>query len=257
MEEKYFIIGIVAMLASLLTFFSGFGLGTLLLPVFAVFFPLDVAIALTAVVHLLNNIFKLVITGRHFNKEIILKFGLIAVAGALAGAWLLESAGDKILLSYSFQGKVYEVMLVKLIIAIVITIFSLTEIIPAFNFEFDKKYLPVGGLFSGFFGGLSGHQGALRSMFLVKCNLTKESFIATGVLIACLIDVSRLSVYATHFSAENLNRNSGILITAILCAFAGAFAGQQLLKKVTIGFLQKAVSVFIILFALALGAGIV
>jgi len=38
---------------------SGFGLGTLLLPVFALFFPLPVAIAATALVHLANNFFKL------------------------------------------------------------------------------------------------------------------------------------------------------------------------------------------------------
>lgn len=251
----YFTIGIVALLASLLTFFSGFGLGTLLMPVFAVFFPLDIAIALTAVVHLLNNVFKLFITGRHFDKEIILKFGLIAIVGSIAGAWLLESVGDKTIMEYSLNGKVYHVMLVKLIIGVLMIWFSLTEIIPKMNFEFDKKYLPVGGLFSGFFGGLSGHQGALRSMFLVKCNLTKEGFIATGVFIACMIDISRLSVYSTHFKSSTLNENSGIILTAVLCAFTGAFAGQRLLKKVTVGILQKLVSVFIILFAVALAAG--
>jgi len=253
----YLVIGVTALFASLLTFFSGFGLGTLLMPVFAVFFPLDIAIALTAVVHLLNNIFKLFLIGKHFNKEIILKFGLIAVAGAVAGAWLLESVGDKTITQYSINETVFEVMLVKLIIAVLMIWFSLTEIIPAMNFEFDKKYLPVGGLFSGFFGGLSGHQGALRSMFLMKCNLTKESFIATGVFIACMIDVSRISVYATHFSLDSMNGNSGIIITAIICAFIGAYAGQKLLKKITIGLLQKAVSVFIILFAVALAAGLV
>jgi hypothetical protein len=39
-------------LASALTLFSGFGLGTLLMPVVALFFPLDLAIAMTAMVHL-------------------------------------------------------------------------------------------------------------------------------------------------------------------------------------------------------------
>ena len=48
----------VALAASCLTFFSGFGLGTILMPVFAIFFPLEIAIALTAVVHFLNNIFR-------------------------------------------------------------------------------------------------------------------------------------------------------------------------------------------------------
>jgi uncharacterized membrane protein YfcA len=48
----------VALAASLLTFFSGFGLGTLLLPAFALVFPLDVAVAATALVHLANNVSK-------------------------------------------------------------------------------------------------------------------------------------------------------------------------------------------------------
>ncbi len=51
------IICIVAFLTSILTFFSGFGLGTILMPVFALFFPVEVAIALTSVVHFSNNLF--------------------------------------------------------------------------------------------------------------------------------------------------------------------------------------------------------
>ena len=39
---------------------------------------------------------------------------------------------------------------------------------------------------SGFLGGLSGHQVALRSAFLIKCGLTKESFLGSGIVIACL-----------------------------------------------------------------------
>ena len=45
-------------------------------------------------------------------------------------------------------------------------------------------FLAAGGLLSGFLGGLSGHQGALRSAFLIKCGLSKEVFIASGVVIA-------------------------------------------------------------------------
>ncbi len=56
---EFVVIPVVALLASLLTFFSGFGLGTILLPVFALFFPVDIAVALTAIVHLLNNLFEL------------------------------------------------------------------------------------------------------------------------------------------------------------------------------------------------------
>ena len=51
-------LAVAAFGTSLLTLFSGFGLGTLLLPAFAFFLPLEVAVASTAVVHAANNLFK-------------------------------------------------------------------------------------------------------------------------------------------------------------------------------------------------------
>lgn len=54
----FILTGVVAFLASALTFFSGFGLGTLLLPAFALFLAAPAAVAATAIVHLLNGLFK-------------------------------------------------------------------------------------------------------------------------------------------------------------------------------------------------------
>ena len=81
----YLIICLAAFLASGLTLFSGFGLGTLLFPVMALFFPIDLAIALTAVVHALNNLFKFWLLGRHANRGVVVKFGIPAILSALAG----------------------------------------------------------------------------------------------------------------------------------------------------------------------------
>jgi hypothetical protein len=39
---QYFVISVATFLTSGLTLFSGFGLGTLLLPVFAIFFPIEI-----------------------------------------------------------------------------------------------------------------------------------------------------------------------------------------------------------------------
>lgn len=51
-------VGLTAFIASALTFFSGFGPGTILMPAFTLLFPVEIAIAATAVVHFLNNFFK-------------------------------------------------------------------------------------------------------------------------------------------------------------------------------------------------------
>ena len=86
----YLIICIVAVLVSGVTLFSGFGLGTVLMPAFALFFPVPVAIAATAIVHLANNLFKLALVGRSANWRIALKFSLPAAIAAVAGASLLN-----------------------------------------------------------------------------------------------------------------------------------------------------------------------
>ena len=86
---------ITAFLAAGLTLFSGFGLGTLLMPVLACFFPLEEAIAITAIAHFLN-ILKLMLLGRYADKHVVSKFGAPALLSALLGAWVLRSLVDQI-----------------------------------------------------------------------------------------------------------------------------------------------------------------
>lgn len=255
----YIIICIVAFLVSGLTLFSGFGLGTMLLPAFALFFHIDIAIALTAVVHLLNNIFKLGLLGKFADKSVVLRFGIPAILAAYLGAKLLVALSDLTpLYTYQLMEREFQIMPVKLVIASLMIIFALFEALPALSrISFSKKMLPVGGILSGFFGGLSGHQGALRSAFLLRVGLTKEAFIATGIVIACIIDVSRLFVYSDRFSSLNLQENYMLLIAATLSAFLGAYIGRRLLKKMTMTFVQITVSVLLFLIAIGLGFGII
>jgi len=255
---EYVAVGLVALLASLLTFFSGFGLGTILLPVFSIFFPIELAVALTGVVHLLNNLFKITLIGRNANWEIVLKFGIPAIGGAFIGAWLLTSlSNDSVWYVYTIGSVLCTITPVKVLVAILMFGFSILEISKFFKeLEFEKKKLYFGGILSGFFGGLSGHQGALRSAFLIKCGLSKEAFIATGIIIASFIDISRISIYFARLESTGITDNIPILTTAVLSAFIGAFIGRNLLKKVTINFLQITVSILIMILAIMLGAGI-
>lgn len=248
-----------AFFTSILTFFSGFGLGTILMPVFALFFPVEVAIALTGVVHFANNLFKLALIGKHVNKQVLIRFGIPAIFSSIAGACLLmQISGLKPLLVYNLGGKEIEVTLVKLVIAILLLFFSIFEIIPRFQkIQFDKNKLMLGGILSGFFGGLAGIQGALRSAFLIKAGLSKEAYIATGVMIASLVDITRLSVYAERFTSSGLNENLGLILSAVISAITGAVIGKKLLQKMTLQYVQVFVSVMLILIALALGSGII
>lgn len=253
------IISLCAFLVAILTFFSGFGLGTILTPVFMVFFPVDLAIALTGIVHFFNNIFKLLLVGKHANKEVLLRFGIPAIIGAFIGAWLLLNISDlKPLFIYEAFGKIIEVYPVKFIISVLLIIFASLDLIPYFGkLQFGKDKLPIGGVLSGFFGGLSGNQGALRSAFLIKAGLSKEAFVATAVVVSTFVDFTRLSVYATRFTQSGLVDNLPLVISATLAGIAGAYIGNKLLKKVTLKFLQVTIAIMLIIVSLALGAGLI
>ena len=189
----------------------------------------------------------------------LIRFGVPAILASFLGAWLLvEIAGLPALYQYQVGARIFIITPVKVTIALLLIVFAILEIVPAFQkLEFNKNILPLGGVLSGFFGGLSGHQGALRSAFLIRSGLSKEAYIATGVVIACLVDFTRLSVYATRFVSAHLQDNLALVISATLAAIAGAFIGNKVLKKITLGFIQQLVAAMLVLLSLALGLGLI
>jgi uncharacterized membrane protein YfcA len=254
----YLIICLVALAASGITLFSGFGLGTVLMPAFALFFPLPVAIAATAVVHLANNLFKLFLVGAAADMRVVLRFSLPAAVAALAGAGLLVYfSGFDALVEYTIAGSSFTVTPIKLTIGLLIVAFAALELSPRFSaVALPPRYLPLGGLLSGFFGGLSGNQGALRSAFLIKAGLAKEAFVATGVVSAVIVDMVRLTVYGASFYTARFTTLPeevlGLVGAASLAAFLGAFTGARLLRKVTLRTVQLIVAVCM----MGVGAGL-
>ncbi len=243
------IIILVALLGSALTLISGFGLGTLLLPIFALFFDVEIAVAMTAIVHLFNNIFKFSLLKKSVNKKVLLLFGIPGIVGAFFGAFVLNNL---VSIPNLFFGE-FEVSPVKASIGLVMIVFAITEIFPEkLKLDFRKKYLIPGGVISGFFGGLSGHQGALRSMFLIKVGMSKEVYIATGVAIALLIDLTRIPIYVSTFRIEELKAEWGIIFMATLAAFLGAIIGKSLIPKITLKSVHLLVGLFMIVMGIAM-----
>ena len=254
----YFICCLAAILASGLTFFSGFGLGTILTPIFALFFPIEIAIASTAIVHFTNNIFKFAITHKNIDNSLLISFGLPSFFAALVGALLLNTlVGFEAFYSYTLFKKVIEITPLKLGIGLVIIFFTWFENIKKNTTEASKKNMFFGGLLSGFCGGLSGNQGALRSMFLNSLKLNKETFIATGIAIACLTDVARLSIYIKNIDVAKNNIDFPLVTTVTIFAIAGACFGNKLLQKTTLKMLNKIVMLMLFAIGFAMCVGLV
>jgi uncharacterized protein len=248
----------VALFASLLTFFSGFGLGTILLPAFAIFFPLPQAIAMTAIVHLGNNVFKTGIVFRRADWNIVLRFGVFTIPAAIAGALLLEQAAKiPVLSSYTIFGKEASISWQGILIGLLMIFFAVYEVFPFLENKIRYgKNLWLGGIISGFLGGFSGHQGAIRSAFLLRVLKEKEVYVATGTMIAILVDVSRLGVYSKNLKTLSFEEHWHYLLFPVLAAFAGAVAGNILLKKITLKFVKALVCLLLIVFGLLTLSGI-
>lgn len=260
----YLIVATAALLVSGLTLFSGFGLGTLLMPVFALFFPIEAAVAATAVVHGANNVLKALVLGRHAEWSIVVRFGLPAVLAAFVGAALLGVVSAfPPLAEYAVGPRRAVVTPIKLLMGALMVAFALFELLPRLRqLEFDRRLLTVGGLLSGFFGGLSGHQGALRSAFLAKVRMTTAGFVGTNAVIGLIVDLARISIYGLIFlgaGGDGLHqgRMGRLVITGIAAAFLGVAVARPLVPKVTMGSVQTLTGVLLLGIAAALGMGVI
>ncbi len=260
----YLAVCATAFLAAALTLYSGFGLGTLLLPVLALFFPVEVAVAATAVVHGANNVFKVALLGRHAERELVLRFGVPAVLAAALGALLLGwfSTLDP-LMSYTVAGREATITPIKLVMGWLMLFFAGFELLPGLrDIRFGREHLVMGGVLSGFFGGLSGHQGALRSAYLVKTGLSTQQFVGTSAVIGLMVDAMRIAVYGVlmFLAGQLLPLGAGewtLVGAAVLAAFTGVLVGKRFLHKVTIGMVQALTGTLLFVIAILLGAGFI
>lgn len=263
MNIEFLIICITSFLISIITLFSGFGLGTVLMPVFALFFPLPVAIASVAVVHLANNLFKALLVGKYAKTSVVIKFGIPAALSAALGAYLLSFFSNwPPLFSYHLYGSDFKITTIGIMVGSMVIFSSIFELVPRFSrLSFNQDYIPLGGAISGFFGGVSGNQGILRSAFLIKSGLSKEEFISTGVLCSVIVDVIRILVYGwavyTQKFMEAFSQNmTGIVTAASITAFIGSYVGSKLTHKITFRMLQILVGSMLLILGFAIMIGI-
>lgn len=254
------LVAAAACAASALTLVTGFGLGTLLMPVFALFMPAPLAVAATAVVHLANNLFKGALLLRLADFGVALRFGLPAIAGALLGAALLASLAGQAepLWEWRLAGLHGRVSAGSLVLGLLVLTFAVLEIHPLrHRLSVPRRFLALGGLASGFLGGLSGHQGAVRAVFLRRLGLSPGCFAATAAMVAIGVDLARLAVYG----ASALHRAAGVPDALLMAGCAGALAGsvlgRRLLGRITAPALDRLVSALLALIGIGLLTGLI
>ena len=221
-----------ALVVAALVVASGFGLGTALTPLFLLTYDIKTAVFLVAIVHFTNNLFRLALFWKQIDAGVVRRFGLLSVVGAVAGSLLQEQAASPWL----------EIGLGALLI-----ILGGVEFLPGERgWRLPRRFDQAGGLLSGLLGGLLGNQGALRSGYLLNYSLSKEAFIASGTAIACLIDASRIPVYAVQYGKE-LSPAWPYLAAVIAASFVGTLIGKGLIKRLPQRGFHRVVATLIVL----------
>jgi len=203
-------------LAAALTVPAGFGLATMITPVVFLWLEPHEAVAVVAIVHGSHNAWKLKVLRESVDYSSVRRFGWAMVIGALLGATL---------------NTVFESNLLLLLVGValvVLPVLSVTE-------RWTKIRLPesedrIGGFGSGFFGGLTGHQGALRAMFLQKRLPDKAEYAATAAVLALVVDVTRIPVYVALEGWQILEAG-WLIVGLVLAAILGVQLGKRWLKK--------------------------
>lgn len=204
---------VVALVAGGVASISGFGIGSLLTPLFALRLDLQLAVAAVSVPHLLGTAVRFLLIRKHLRKDIFICFGVWSAVGGLSGALLHNVATHPALVL---------VFACLLILSGSTGALGLSE-----KMRIPAKLNWLSGFVSGAFGGLVGNQGGIRSAALLGFDLSKQEFVATATGIGLIVDGARMPVYFASRFSELMQ-----LWLAITIASAGVLLGTWLGKAV-------------------------
>ncbi len=224
-------IAVLTLIAATVGTVSGFGTSTIMIPVLALFLPPAQAIFLVAVIHWFGDVWKVGLFREGFDLHLIGLFGLTGLVASYLGATISLGASESILL------RLLGVFLV------VYAIFLLLETrfkVPASGFTALS-----GGALSGFFAGLFGIGGAIRSLFLTAFDLPKAVYIATIGAIGVMVDSTRIITYVAGGLRLPSHWLWGLLVF-VPVSFLGAKIGKRLVDRIPQSFFRRVVAVFLI-----------
>jgi uncharacterized membrane protein YfcA len=104
----------------------------------------------------------------------------------------------------------------------------------------------IGGFGSGFMGGLTGHQGALRAMFLRQRLPDKTEYAATAAVLALVVDLTRIPIYLWNDTSV-LFEQPMLLIGFVISALVGAQIGRRWLEKWENDSIQRGIMIGLVL----------
>jgi uncharacterized protein len=231
------LVAAAAVVAGAVAAVSGFGIGSLLTPLLLLWFPARLAVALVSIPHAIASIVRWLRLRRDVNKRVFVQFGIASVLGGLLGALLQATLHSDLL---------------TLVLGVLMLMAGTTEILrrPVPLPQTPLARLGAGAL-SGFFGGLVGNQGGIRSAALLGFGLSPRQLVATATASAVLVDLARVPVYLI-LSGAALRAHLPFILVACAGVIVGTFVGVPLLSRLPEAGYRRLVGVLLVLPGLSL-----
>jgi uncharacterized membrane protein YfcA len=203
--------------AGIVAAISGFGIGSLLTPLLSIQVDLKTAVAAVSIPHFIGTALRLWLLRSRIHAKLLWSFGITSAAGGLAGAMLQTRSSSRALAT------IFGALLV------LAGVFELTGLNRRWRLRGWMGWLA--GATSGFFGGLVGNQGGIRSAAMLGFDVPRDQFVATATATALLVDLARIPVYLA-VESQAIADLWPLLLLAATGVVLGTFLGRWLLERV-------------------------
>lgn len=225
------LLAVASIVAGAIASVAGFGIGSLLTPVFALRVDMKVAVAAVAIPHLVATALRLTMMRQHVDWRLVRSFGVMSAVGGLTGA----------LLQQRLRGPGLVLVFGGLLVFAGLT--GLTGVMERLRLGRTSAW--VAGLLSGVFGGLVGNQGGIRSAALLGFDVRPAAFVASATAAALMVDLARMPVYVA-LEADRLADLAGLIALAVAGAVAGTIGGERVLRRIPPPIFKKLVSALVL-----------
>jgi uncharacterized protein len=226
------LIAVGSILAGAIASIVGFGIGSVLTPLFAVRVGTQLAVAAVSIPHLFATALRFWRLRAHVNRRVLVSFGITSAAGGLVGALLHSYASNRSL---------------AIVFGVLLLFVGLSELTGlARHMRFGGPVAWLAGAISGIFGGLVGNQGGIRSAALLGFDLDRQAFVATATAIGLVVDGARMPVYfATQTAA--IARVWPLVLLATVGTLAGTVLGVRTLRRIPETVFRRVVAILLLL----------
>jgi uncharacterized protein len=220
-----------ALAAGAIASVAGFGIGSVLTPLFAVRVGTQLAVAAVSVPHFFATAIRFWRLRAHVDRRVLISFGIPSALGGLSGA-LLHSVAASRVLSIVFGA-----------ILIFVGVSELTGL--SRRMRFGRTGAWIAGALSGFLGGLVGNQGGIRSGALLGFDIQKAAFVATATAVGLVVDVARMPAYFIS-QGEGIAGIWVLVAVATAGAVIGTLVGEHLLRGIPERLFRRIVAVLLL-----------